>query len=125
MLLDLARRARVALPHGSPLPEAAWRLRHRVILWVLALHAVGVLCFGVVQGFGVPHSLTEAAPLAVAAWLTGWERLSRRVRAGLATFGLLTPHAVYNHAEAWRSPLKWTGVHALFVADAGVAAVAN
>ena len=178
MLLDLARRARVALPHGSPLPEAAWRLRHRVILWVLALHAVGVFCFGVVQGFGVPHSLTEAAPLAVAAWLAGWERLSRRVRAGLATFGLLTasavlvhlsggliefhfhffvmlfvitlyqdwatfllavayvgvdhgvvgllaPHAVYNHAEAWRSPLKWAGVHALFVAGAGVAAVAN
>src|SRR6266508_5908195 len=178
MLLDLARRARVALPHGSPLPEAAWRLRPRVILWVLALHAVGVFCFGVVQGFGVPHSLTEAAPLAVAAWLASQEWLSRRVRAGLATFGLLTasavlvhlsggliefhfhffvmlfvitfyqdwatfllavayvgvdhgvvgllaPHAVYNHAEAWRSPLKWAGVHALFVAGAGVAAVAN
>jgi hypothetical protein len=39
--------------------------------------------------------------------------------------GLLAPHAVYNHAEAWRSPLKWAGVHALFVAGTGVAAVAN
>jgi diguanylate cyclase (GGDEF)-like protein len=39
--------------------------------------------------------------------------------------GLLAPQAVYNHAEAWRSPLKWAGVHALFVAGAGVAAVAN
>jgi hypothetical protein len=54
MLLDLARRARVALPHGSPLPEAAWRLRHRVILRVLALHAVGVFCFGWCRASGCP-----------------------------------------------------------------------
>jgi hypothetical protein len=116
--------------------------------------------------------------LAVAAWLASRKRFDRRVRAGLATLGLLTssavlvhlsggliefhfhffvmlfvitfyqdwatfllaitfvgidhgvvgllaPHAVYNHAAAWRSPLKWAGVHALFVAGASVAAVAN
>jgi hypothetical protein len=33
----------------------------------------------------------------VAAWLAGWERLSRRLRAGLATFGLLTASAVLVH----------------------------
>jgi diguanylate cyclase (GGDEF)-like protein len=178
MLLDLARRARGALPEGVPLPEQAWRQRHGVILWVLALHAGGVFWFGVVRGFGPAHSLVEAAPLALAAWLASLRWLSRRLRAGLATFGLLTasavlvhlsggltevhfhffvmlfvitlyqdwatfllaiafvgvdhgvvglldPHAVYSHAEAWRSPLKWAGVHALFVAGASVAAAVN
>jgi diguanylate cyclase (GGDEF)-like protein len=178
MLLDLAQRARGALPQGSPLPEPAWRLRHQVILWVLALHAVGVFGFGVVRGFGPAHSLLEASPLAVTAWLASRPRFGRRMRAALATLGLLTasavlvhlsegqiefhfhffvmlfvitfyqdwatfllaiayvgvdhgvvgllaPQAVYNHAEAWRSPLKWAGVHALFVAGASVAAVAN
>src|SRR6266540_2857405 len=178
MLVELAQRARGALPRGAPLPEVAWRQRHRVILWVLSLHAVGVFWFGVVRGFGPAHSLTEAAPPALSAWLASQEWLSRRVRAGLATFGLLSasavlvhlsggliefhfhffvmlfvitlyqdwvtfllaiafvgidhgvvglidPHAVYNHAAAWRSPLKWAGVHALFVAGASVAAVAN
>jgi GGDEF domain-containing protein len=132
----------------------------------------------VVRGFGPAHSLLEASPLALAAWLASRPRFGRRVRAALATFGLLTasavlvhlsegriefhfhffvmlfvitfyqdwatfllaiayvgvdhgvvgllaPQAVYNHAEAWRSPLKWAGVHALFVAGASVAAVAN
>ena len=178
MLVELAQRARGALPRGAPLPEVAWRQRHRVTLWVLSLHAVGVFWFGVVRGFGPAHSLTEAAPPALSAWLASQEWLSRRVRAGLATFGLLSasavlvhlsggliefhfhffvmlfvitlyqdwvtfllaiafvgidhgvvglidPHAVYNHAAAWRSPLKWAGVHALFVAGASVAAVAN
>jgi len=178
MLLDLVARVRGLLPQGSPLPEPSWRMRHRVILWVLILHAAGVFCFGLVRGFGSAHSLTEAAPLAVCAWLAGQERLGRRLRAGLATFGLLTasavlvhlsggliefhfhffvvlfvitfyqdwftfllaiayvgvdhavvgvlaPQAVYNHAAAWRSPLKWAGVHALFVAGAAVAAVAK
>jgi hypothetical protein len=68
MLLDLAQRARGVLPQGSPLPEPAWRLRHQVTLWVLALHAVGVFGVGVVRGFGPAHSLLEASPLAVAAW---------------------------------------------------------
>ena len=178
MLLDLLRRVRGLLPQGSPLPERSWQLRHRVILRVLALHAVGVFCFGLLRGVGLAHSLTETAPLAVCAWLAAQAALPRRIRAGLATFGLLTasavlvhlsggltefhfhffvmlfvitfyqdwatfllaiayvavdhaavgvlaPHAVYDHPEAWRNPLKWAGVHALFVAGASVAAVTN
>jgi hypothetical protein len=97
MLLDLAQRARGVLPQGSPLPEPAWRLRHQVILWVLALHAVGVFGFGVVRGFGPAHSLLEASPLAVTAWLASRPRFGRRVRAALATLGLLTASAVLVH----------------------------
>ena len=96
MLLDLARRVRVALPHGSPLPEAAWRLRHRVILRVLALHAVGVFCFGVVQGFGVPHSLTEAAPLA--------ESLGDRTRLAQVLVRMAQAYWVRKAARELREP---------------------
>jgi diguanylate cyclase (GGDEF)-like protein len=178
MVLALVRRLRGLLPEGSPLPEQSWALRHRVILRVLVLHAAGVIPFGVLRGFGLLHSLVEATPLAFCAWLASREQLSRRARASLATFGLMTasavlvhlsgglieahfhffvmlfvitfyqdwfafllaiayvgldhgvvgvlaPHAVYNHAAAWRSPVKWAGVHAVFVAGASVAAVAK
>ena len=35
--------------------------------------------------------------------------------------GTLDPHEVYNRPEAWANPWFWAGVHALFVAFAGVA----
>jgi len=178
MVPDLARRLRAVLPEGSPLPEQAWRLRHRVILWILALHVPTLGCYALVRGYGLGHSLVEVVPLVVLTWLASQEWLSRRVRAALATFGLLTasavlvhlsgglieshfhffvmlfvitfyqdwatfllaiayvavdhgvvgviaPHATYNHPAAWNNPVKWAGVHALFVAGASVAAVAN
>jgi diguanylate cyclase (GGDEF)-like protein len=37
--------------------------------------------------------------------------------------GTLEPHDVYNRPEAWANPWFWAGVHALFVAFAGVAGV--
>jgi len=178
MVPDLVRRLRAVLPEGSPLPEQAWRLRHRVILWILALHAPTLGCYALVRGYGLGHSLVEVVPLVVLTWLASQGWLSRRVRAALATFGLLTasavlvhlsgglieshfhffvmlfvitfyqdwatfllaiayvvvdhgvvgviaPHATYNHPAAWNNPVKWAGVHALFVAGASVAAVAN
>ena len=35
--------------------------------------------------------------------------------------GTLDPHEVYNRPEAWADPWFWAGVHALFVAFAGIA----
>ena len=35
--------------------------------------------------------------------------------------GTLAPHDVYNRPEAWADPWFWAGVHALFVAFAGIA----
>jgi diguanylate cyclase (GGDEF)-like protein len=37
--------------------------------------------------------------------------------------GMLEPHQVYNRPEAWAHPWLWAGIHAFFVALAGVAAV--
>jgi len=178
MALDWVQRARRGLPAGHPLTDSAWRLRHRVILYVLMGHAMGVLAFALAQGRPLPQILLSAAPLGILTWLAGLRRLNRSVRACLATFGLLTasvvlvhlsgglielhfhffvmlfvivfyqdwatfllavgfvvaehavvgvlmPHAVYNHAAAWHSPVKWAGVHAIFVLGASVAAVLN
>jgi diguanylate cyclase (GGDEF)-like protein/PAS domain S-box-containing protein len=32
-----------------------------------------------------------------------------------AAFGVLSPHEVFDHEEAWASPLKWAAIHAFFV----------
>jgi diguanylate cyclase (GGDEF)-like protein len=37
--------------------------------------------------------------------------------------GTLEPHEVFNRADAWADPWKWAGIHALFVALAGVAGI--
>jgi diguanylate cyclase (GGDEF)-like protein len=39
--------------------------------------------------------------------------------------GTLEPHAVFNRPDAWAHPWKWAGIHALFVALAGVAGVVS
>jgi len=38
--------------------------------------------------------------------------------------GMLEPHEVYNRPEAWAHPWTWAGIHAFFVALAGIAGVA-
>jgi hypothetical protein len=40
---------------------------------------------------------------------------------GLA--GVIDASSVYNHADALANPLKWAGIHALFVTGAGAAAI--
>src|SRR3712207_2563070 len=52
MLGRLAKAARAVLPRGGSLPEESWRIRHRAILALLWLHAIGIAAFGVVAGYG-------------------------------------------------------------------------
>src|SRR5947209_1540373 len=58
---------RHSLPEGTALPDDVWQRPHRVILWLLWLHAVGIVLFGLLAGFGLPHSLVEGTPVAIAA----------------------------------------------------------
>jgi diguanylate cyclase (GGDEF)-like protein len=166
------------LPQGSPLSDADWTLRHRTILRVLVAHSVGVFFVGLFGAYTPLASLLYAAPMAILAWLASLPRFNRRLRACLATTGLLTasavlvqmshgliemhfhffvmlfvitfyqdwltfllaaayvgidhgvvgvlaPRLLYNHADAWHSPVKWAIVHASFIAGAGVAAITN
>jgi diguanylate cyclase (GGDEF)-like protein len=166
------------LPSGSPLSEADWTLRHRTILRVLIAHAVGVFFFGLFRAYTPLEAIGYAAPMALLAWLAEQQRFNRRLRACLATTGLLTasamlvqmshgliemhfhffvmlfvitfyqdwvtfllaaayvgidhgvvgviaPRLLYNHADAWHSPVKWAIVHAAFISGAGIAAITN
>jgi PAS domain S-box-containing protein len=177
-LLHLVQQIRSSLPEGRPLPDAIWHRRHRAIVVLLWLHALDLLCFGLLMGFGLVHSLTEAGLVALAAAVAGLVPLTRRVRAAVACLGLITasgvlvhlaggyiemhfhffvmvvvislyqdwvpflltigyvvlhhgtigildPHSVYNHPDAWAHPWKWAVIHGVFVLAASIASLVN
>jgi PAS domain S-box-containing protein len=41
------------------------------------------------------------------------------------TVGILDPHSVYNHPDAWLHPWKWALIHGVFVLAASIASVVN
>jgi PAS domain S-box-containing protein len=88
---------RAALPEGRPLPEATWQARHRGILILLWLHAIGIAAFGLLAGYGFIHSVTEGSVVAVATLFASQVHRSRRARAAAASFGLLTASAILVH----------------------------
>ncbi len=85
------------LPEGGKLSDADRTQRHRVILWLLGLHALGLFVFALATGNGLVHSLIEA--LTIVPWAVGaaTHRLPFRVRAASASFGLLTASAILVH----------------------------
>ena len=91
------RAVREWLPEGQLLPEHVWRRRHRTIVWVLWMHVVGLLAFGLVQGQPAPHVLVEVGALAALSVLAGWEGASVKIRVVAAAFGLTTASALLVH----------------------------
>src|SRR5579859_3427617 len=85
------------LPQGGTLSDEAWRQRHRVIVILLGLHALGLAIYAIVAGYGIPHSLGEASIVAVAAVGAGATSFSRQVRSVIATLGLLAASALLVH----------------------------
>ena len=96
-LAELPGRIRQALPQGQTLPGDVWRRRHRAMLTILWLHAPALALFGVIQGFGVPHSLLEGGIIAAFALLASMPTRSRKVPSALVSAGLLTSSAVLVH----------------------------
>jgi signal transduction histidine kinase len=86
-----------ALPEGRPLPDRLWGRRHRGILGLLWLHALGIAGFGVLIGHGLAHSLAEAAIIAGIALMAAWGAIGRTIRAVLASCGLISASAVLVH----------------------------
>src|SRR5919106_199910 len=89
---------RELLPRGERLPERNWQRRHHFLSGLLLAHAFALPVFGIVEGYGVAHSVLEAGGLlgllAVAALVLP---LSRRLRAGLVAVGLVSASAVLTH----------------------------
>jgi PAS domain S-box-containing protein len=88
---------RVRIPEGRPLPEDAWRRRHRGVLALLWAHVVGLAVFGVLAGSEPIHVLEESALLAVLALLAGFERWGRTFAEIMACLGLLTSSGLLVH----------------------------
>ncbi|MDP8911365.1 MAG: EAL domain-containing protein [Actinomycetota bacterium] len=96
-LTAAARRIVHLVPRGRALPDDVWARRHRGVIVLLWLHAVGITVFGAARGFGLLHTILEGTVIAAAAILAGQINFKRSVRSGIASVGLVTSSAVLVH----------------------------
>ncbi len=82
------------VPEGRAISENEWRARHRGILILIWLHAVGLAAFGMFKGFGVVQSLGEGFVLAAIAVAATRGTMSRSLRSAIASIGLVTSSAM-------------------------------
>src|SRR5256885_16957420 len=87
-------RLRSLVPEGRRLPERVWSRRHRGILVLLWMHAVGIAVFAAVRQFEVSHVLLEAGAVGVTAVLARVLPGPPRLRSVIACFGLVTSSAL-------------------------------
>jgi diguanylate cyclase (GGDEF)-like protein len=95
--LGVFSRALDYLPEGRLLPDASWQRRHRWIVTLVWLHAIGLAVFGIVAGFGIVQSVTDGLFVATGAAVASVPSLGRRLRAAAASFGLITSSALLVH----------------------------
>lgn len=90
-------RARARLPRGGTLPDERWANRHRVVVVLLYLHAIGLSAFALARGNSAIHSLADGGVIAIAAVAASSRLLSRTVRSAVGAFGLVSASAVLIH----------------------------
>jgi PAS domain S-box-containing protein len=93
----LVASARESLPQGRTLPADVWERRHAGILYLLGLHAVALAAVSIVSGQGLLHSAGHSVPLAGLALLAANRRIGRKLRAAIASTGLVTASALIVH----------------------------
>jgi two-component system cell cycle sensor histidine kinase/response regulator CckA len=86
-----------SLPEGRSLPAGVWRRRHRGILILLWVQAVALTAFALATGNDGGHSVFEGSVVAAMALGATSTRLSRTLRALIASLGLVTSAAVLTH----------------------------
>src|SRR5260370_39394173 len=86
-----------ATPEGSESPDRVWRQRHRGILVVLWLHAMGIACFSLYTHHSVGPSLLEGGTIAATALGAAIPLRPRTMQASVAAFGLIASSAVLVH----------------------------
>ncbi|MBH0185826.1 MAG: hypothetical protein HP477_10555 [Nitrospira sp.] len=97
--LDHVRRLWRVLPQGRSLESNEWGRHHRGIVWLLWLHAAGLPLFAILISRDVPLSFMGGAALAVFAVLAMSRFWHDRVRAGVATVGLITASSLLVHVS--------------------------
>ena len=85
------------LPEGGGLPADVWDARHRGVVALVGLNAVGLFFFALVEGFTVAHSFLEGGIVALAGVAGWWTRRNHLVASVFGTLGLLTASAVLVH----------------------------
>src|SRR2546425_3469419 len=96
-LRGVGARLRSLVPEGRRLPEPVWRRRHRGILVLLWIHAIGIAVFAAVRQFDASHVVFEAGAVGATAVLAGVLPGPRRLRSVIACFGLMTSSALLVH----------------------------
>lgn len=91
--------ARAYLPKGQSLPEDVWRIRHRALCYLLRVHVAAIFAYGLLRGYGVVHSLTEAGIVAIFATLATTDGRRRRFTSAMAALGLVMSSAVIVHGR--------------------------
>jgi PAS domain S-box-containing protein len=85
---------RQTIPEGRAIPEHEWRVRHRGIVVLIWLHALGLTAFGLYKGFGAMQSVGEGSVIAGFALAAFSSRIRRSLRSAIASVGLVTCSAV-------------------------------
>ena len=102
------------LPKGRGLDEEMWARRHRTIVTVLWVTAIGLAIFGLARGFGVTHTLLETSLPAACAIVAMQPRGHRRLRSAVAAGGLMTASALFVHL--WGGAIEGHFLFFVFVA---------
>ena len=82
------------LPRGQSLSEDAWRVRHRVLSYILWGHVVGIFCFALIRGYTVSQAAMYAGVIAVFAVLGRAEVHHRKFASAMNALGLVTCSAI-------------------------------
>jgi len=85
------------LPRGGSLPYEEWRARHRVIVVLLWVHALGLTVFGLLRGYTLGHTMTDTIFIAIAAFFASQPWLGRKWQSIVAAFGLVGASGVLVH----------------------------
>jgi signal transduction histidine kinase len=90
-------RVRALLPAGMGLPDDVWDRRHKGMVLLLSLNAMGLVIFGIVRGYGIAHTLGEAGIVGVAALVAWALRKNHIIASVVATLGLMTASGILVH----------------------------
>ncbi|MCC6177251.1 MAG: EAL domain-containing protein [Chloroflexi bacterium] len=96
-LAQLRRSIKRLLPEDRVLPEGVWERRHTALVTLLWLHAIALAVYEALTGPTLEHALIDGGTLVAAAVLAGRSCFSRHIRAGAASFGLVSASALLVH----------------------------
>jgi PAS domain S-box-containing protein len=94
---------RAALPQGNTLTSDQWRRRHRVLVWLLWLHVVGLPIVALAYSAPLGHALADGGVIALFAVLGELRLGVRRLQELIVALGLMTCSAVLVHITDGRT----------------------